>query len=120
MVNANQLKTNFRFNRKEIDMSTTKNSRIANEIRVLLKGTPEQQTVVGPLVQHLLTLGWTLDQMVFGKKEWRIPKSPSEATRREKGHSYAGFPVDIAVFDSPKTCGDPAHILFLRGNCKTR
>lgn len=113
MVNANQLKTNFRFNRKEIYMSTTKNSRIANEIRVLLKGTPEQQTVVGPLVQHLLTLGWTLDQMVFGKKEWRIPKSPSEATRREKGHSYAGFPVDIAVFDSPKTCGDPAHILFL-------
>ena len=65
-------------------MSTTKNSWIANEIRVLLKGTPEQQTVVGPLVQHLLTLGWTLDQMVFGKKEWRIPKSPSEAKRREK------------------------------------
>ena len=94
-------------------MSTNKNCPIADEIAIRLKRTPEQQTVVGPLVQHLTTLGWTIEQMVFGKKEWRIPKTPSEATRREKGASYSGFPVDIAVFDSPESCGDPAHILFL-------
>ena len=57
--------------------------------------------------------------MVFGKKEWRIPKSPSEATKREKGNAYAGFPVDIAVFDNIENCGDPSHILFII-ECKRR
>ena len=66
----------------------------------MLKNTKEQQTVVGPLVRCLKELGWKTEQMVFGKKEWRVPKSPSEATKREKGHAFNGFPVDIAVFDS--------------------
>jgi type I restriction enzyme M protein len=51
--------------------------------------------------------------MIFGKSEWRIPKSPSEQTKREKGQSFNGFPVDIAVFDSVKRCGDPHHLLFI-------
>ena len=94
-------------------MAKKSTAALPDAIRILLKNTPEQLTVVGPLVQYLTSLGWSLNQMIFGKKEWRIPKSPSEATRREKGRSFAGFPVDIAVFDSDKTCGDPSHILFL-------
>ena len=47
------------------------------------------------------------------KKEWRVPKSPSEATKREKQESFAGFPVDIAVFDAPAHAGDPTHLLFM-------
>lgn len=94
-------------------MAKKSTAALPDAIRILLKNTPEQLTVVGPLVQYLTSLGWSLNQMIFGKKEWRIPKSPSEATRREKGRSFAGFPVDIAVFDSEKTCGDPSHILFL-------
>ena len=78
-----------------------------------LKDTPEQRKVVGPLVGHLVNTGWRLDQIVYGRTEWRVPKTPSEATRREKGHTFAGFPVDIAVFDSPETTGDPRHVLFL-------
>lgn len=78
-----------------------------------LKDTVEQRTVVGPLVWHLAKQGWQKDQMVFGKKEWRVPKRPSEAMKREKGQSFEGFPVDIAVFDSPKTRGDIHHILFI-------
>lgn len=89
------------------------------KISDLLKRTVEQQTVVGPLVQRLVSLGWEVGQMVFGKKEWRIPKSPSEATKREKGNAYAGFPVDIAVFDNIENCGDPSHILFII-ECKRR
>ena len=50
------------------------------EISVCLKDIPEQQAVTGPLVGYLLSIGWRLEQLVFGKKEWRIPKSPSEAT----------------------------------------
>ena len=87
--------------------------KVEDSIDALLKHTPEQQTVVGPLVRMLISLGWELGQMIFGKKEWRIPKSPSEATKREKVHSFSGFPVDIAVFDSVENCGDPSHILFI-------
>jgi type I restriction enzyme M protein len=83
------------------------------DIAPRIKELPEQQLVVGPLVEQLVKLGWTLDQMVFGKKEWRIPKSPSELTKREKNHSFLGFPVDIAVFDSAEHCGDPRHLLFI-------
>ena len=42
-----------------------------------------------------------------------MPKSPSEATKREKHTSFNGFPVDIAVFDDPSNVGDPRHLLFI-------
>jgi type I restriction enzyme M protein len=60
-----------------------------------------------------VALGWHLEQIVYGKAEWRVPKSPSEATRREKGQSFSGFPVDIAVFDDEASVGDPRHLLFI-------
>lgn len=82
-------------------------------IQEKLQAIPEQQDVVGPLVEYLVSLGWSLDQIIFGKKEWRIPKSPSEQTKREKKQSFKGFPVDIAVFDDPKNIGDPRHLLFI-------
>jgi type I restriction enzyme M protein len=88
-------------------------SEIDAAIAEQLKATPEQRTVVGPLVSYLCKLGWELPQIRFGRQEWRIPKSPSEATKREKGQSFAGFPVDVAVFDSPTHTGDPEHLIFL-------
>ena len=51
------------------------------QIWAKLKDAPEQQTVVGPLVEHLLGVGWRLEQIVFGRDEWRVPKSPSELTK---------------------------------------
>jgi len=82
-------------------------------IQSQLKNTPEQREVVGPLVARLLAAGWNLDQIVFGRSEWRVPKSPSEATKREKHQSFAGFPVDIAVFDEAGNVGDPRHLIFI-------
>ena len=84
-----------------------------NTINEQLKGTPEQTLVVGPLVSYLVSIGWKLEQIVFGKTEWQVPKTPSEATRREKGQSFTGFPVDVAVFDHTANVGDPSHLLFL-------
>jgi len=86
---------------------------ILTEVTKKLKDTTEQRKVVGPLVAQLVTAGWSLDQIIFGKAEWRVPKSPSEATKREKQSSFQGFPVDIAVFDEPNNVGDPRHLLFL-------
>lgn len=78
-----------------------------------LKNGPEQQKVVGPIVQMLVDKGWDLDQIVFGKNEWKVPKTPSEASKRDAGHSYDFFPVDIAVFESAALCGDYRHLLFI-------
>jgi len=91
----------------------TKTKSIDPSIAEHLKDIPEQQLVVGPLVQYLLGQGWQLEQIIFGKKEWLVPKSPSEQSKREKGRPYAGFPVDIAVFDRATTVGDPRHLLFV-------
>src|SRR5262249_2593867 len=85
---------------------------VDEKIAGLLKNTKEQKQVVGPLVKYLVELGWELDQIIFGKKEWRVPKSPSEATKRQKRQSFDGFPVDVALFDSVKHCGDPRHIIL--------
>jgi type I restriction enzyme M protein len=82
-------------------------------IAAKLKDTPEQHGVVGPVVERLCEIGWSLEQIVFGKSEWRVPKSPSEQTKREKGKTFLGFPVDIAVFDDPTNSGDPRHLLFM-------
>jgi type I restriction enzyme M protein len=97
-------------------MKTTNKAKIEarrEEIAEQLKQTPEQQLVVGPLVNYLCEIGWDLRQMIFGKREWRVPKSPSEQTKRERRASFAGFPVDIAVFDDPKNIGDPRHLIFI-------
>ena len=82
-------------------------------IKDKLKEGPEQTLVVGPLVERLIKNGWAFEQIVFGKNEWKVPKTPSEASKREKGTSFDYFPVDIAVFESPETCGDYRHILFV-------
>ena len=95
-------------------MSKTKTTNAPQDtVFGLLKNTVEQKTVVGPLVCKLIAAGWSLEQIIFGKKEWKVPKTPSEATKREKGRAFSGFPVDIAVFDSVKSVGDPAHVLFI-------
>ncbi|MDO4545807.1 MAG: N-6 DNA methylase [Bacillota bacterium] len=83
------------------------------EIISRLKEGPEQNLVVGSLVQRLIDNGWKIGQILFGHNEWRVPKNPSEASKREMGSSYDGFPVDIAVFESTQTCGDYRHLLFI-------
>lgn len=78
-----------------------------------LKDTPEQHQVVGPLVEYLVSLGWALEQIIFGRREWRVPKTPSEQSKREAGHSFDGFPVDIAVFESPRYRGNPTKLTVI-------
>src|SRR5215213_8812586 len=83
------------------------------QIQAKLKNTKEQQLVVGPLIEYLCDLGWQLDQMVFGKQEWYVPKTPSEASKLEKSNKFAGFPCDIAIFDSVEYAGNPRHLLII-------
>lgn len=45
--------------------------------------------------------------------EWRVPQNPSEASRREAGQSFKGFPVDVAIFDNPSHLGDYEHLQII-------
>lgn len=98
---------------KRRNSGTISGASVEEQIAAKLKDGPEQHLVVGPLVLYLVSIGWKLDQIVFGRAEWRVPKSPSQATKREKGESFEGFPVDIAVFDDAKNVGDPRHLIFV-------
>jgi type I restriction enzyme M protein len=85
-----------------------------DDVEAKLKSrSPEQSMVVGPLVRFLISIGWDIEQIMFGRKEWRVPKSPSEAHKREKGQSFDGFPCDITVFDSVKRTSDAAHVVAI-------
>lgn len=65
-----------------------------------------------PLVKKLVQLGWDKNQILY-EPEWRVPKSPSEASRREKGQSFKSFPIDIAIFDHPSNVGDYQHLQII-------
>ncbi|MFC6996393.1 HsdM family class I SAM-dependent methyltransferase [Rufibacter roseus] len=65
-----------------------------------------------PLVEELIKLGWDKNQIQYSP-EWRVPQSPSEASRREAGQSFKGYPVDVAIFDSPSHLGDYEHIQII-------
>lgn len=75
----------------------------------------EHHNVRLPLLGKLTDLGWLREQIICPSpdsddREWRVPKTPSEATKREQGRSYEGFPCDIAIFDSPENLGDWEHV----------
>lgn len=73
--------------------------------RQLLAGE-EERDATQPFVFYLTQrLGWDPNQ-IMTRPQWRVPKSPS-APRT------SGYPIDVAVFDSPSHCGDPAHVRIL-------
>lgn len=73
---------------------------------------PENQYTRIPLIQRLIEMGWNEHQLQF-KPEWRVPATPSDASKRENGESFKGFPVDLAIFDSPSNVGNYMHLDIL-------
>lgn len=70
---------------------------------------PENTLARMPFIEKLVEMGWKREQIIY-QPEWQVPKTPSEATKREKGSSFSGYPVDIAIFDNPSNVGDYRHI----------
>lgn len=67
---------------------------------------PEERDATQPFVHYLVQrLGWDPKQ-IQTRPQWRVAKSPSQPRS-------AGYPVDIAIFDSPERCGDPEHIRII-------
>ncbi len=73
---------------------------------------PEHQLVRLPLIAKLIELGWKDDQLQW-TPEWKVPKTPHDASKREKGHSFDGFPVDLVAFASPDQRGEVEHIRII-------
>ncbi|MCC8929012.1 class I SAM-dependent DNA methyltransferase [Rhodococcus sp. I2R] len=66
---------------------------------------PEHQQVRLPILEDLKKLGWDGEQLLWSP-EWRVPKSPHDASKREDGVRFDGWPVDLALFDSAEHAGD--------------
>lgn len=67
---------------------------------------PEELNATQPLCFYLTQkLGWNPEQIIT-RPQWRVPKQPS-------GARSAGYPVDIAIFDSPERRGDPDHVRII-------
>lgn len=76
---------------------------------------PEHNEVRLPVLNQLLKLGWSRGQIVCPSPdssdgEWRVPHPASEHSKREAGRPYKGYPVDLVIFDSDETAGQPAHV----------
>ena len=70
---------------------------------------PENIFTRQPLIERLIEMGWDNNQMQYSP-EWLVPKTPSEASKREKKCKFQGFPVDLVIFDDASNVGDYRHI----------
>ncbi|MCG8352014.1 MAG: type I restriction enzyme HsdR N-terminal domain-containing protein [Chloroflexales bacterium] len=61
-------------------------------------------------------LGWPRDQ-IRTRPQWSVPATPSEATKRELGKRFRGFPCDIALFASDN---HSTHNILIICECKKR
>lgn len=73
---------------------------------------PEHQRVRLPVIEALVNAGWDRDQLQW-KPEWRVPKSPHDASKREEGRKFESWPVDLAIFDDARYTGAWEHVLLL-------
>ncbi|MEL7082943.1 MAG: N-6 DNA methylase [Cyanobacteria bacterium J06597_1] len=72
----------------------------------------EHSEVRLPLIDDLIKLGWDKNQLQY-EPEWRVPKTPSEAGKRELGQSFKSFPIDVAIFDHPSHVGEYEHLQII-------
>jgi hypothetical protein len=73
---------------------------------------PEHLKVRLPTIEELHRLGWVEEQLQW-RPEWAVPKTPSEATKRELGQKFTSFPADLVIFDDSSHAGEREHLLVL-------
>ena len=73
---------------------------------------PEHQQVRLPTIKKLHALGWHAGQLQW-QPEWRVPKSPHDAAKREAGSSFGGWPVDLVLFEDEQRSGSWEHVLVV-------
>lgn len=71
---------------------------------------PEHTKVRLPVIEALKVLGWDERQLKW-QPEWRVPKSPHDAAKREGGHGFAHWPVDLVLFEDANAPLDWQNVL---------
>ena len=71
-------------------------------IKDKLKEGPEQTLVVGPLVDRLIKYGWAFEQIVFGKNEWKVPKTPLKRQNVKKARHLTISLLTLQFLKAPK------------------
>ena len=62
---------------------------------------PEHNEVRLPIINQLKALGWDESQLQW-KPEWRVPRTPHDAAKREGKHGFQYWPVDLVLFQNPE------------------
>lgn len=75
-------------------------------------GGPEHVQVRLPVIARLVELGWPEERLQWAP-EWRVPQTPSDASKREVGGSFASWPVDLVIFDAQEHRGEWEHVLAI-------
>jgi type I restriction enzyme M protein len=71
----------------------------------------EEVNATQPLSRYLVeNLGWP-ENRIRTRPQWQTPKTPSEATKRELGQSFKGFPCDLVVFNSDQHIAENIRII---------
>ncbi len=63
-----------------------------------------------PVTEALKALGWSESQLQW-QPEWRVPKSPHDAAKREGNRGFAHWPVDLVIFQDPEMPNDWQNVL---------
>ena len=97
-----------------VETTSTAASGIARSLAAPTSGLtgPEHVSVRIPLLAALEKLGWSPDQVQWSP-EWRVPATPHDASKREGGKAFTGYPVDIAIFSSVEEAGNSEEILVI-------
>lgn len=73
---------------------------------------PEHNNVRLPVIERLEQAGWHPEQMQW-QPEWRVPQAPHDASDREAGRSFRGWPVDLVLFDDAEHAGSWEHVVAI-------
>lgn len=65
-----------------------------------------------PVIDRLTELGWSEGQLQWSP-EWRVSKTPHDSAKRERGVSFASWPVDLVIFDTAEHAGEWEHVLAI-------
>lgn len=73
---------------------------------------PEHQQVRLPVIESLVNAGWKPGQLQW-QPEWRVPRAPHDAAKREAGSSFSGWPVDLVLFEDDQHAGSWEHVVIV-------
>ena len=91
--------------KKSTSMTKVQNYTVDKASGQIISAGAEEINATQPLLEILINeAGWKPEQIVSRPRQWRVSASPSDKRV---------WPVDVALFDDPKSVRDPEHIRII-------